>query len=125
MIYVASPFSHEDPLIQKTRFLLAESFVIYMIKQENLIVFSPIVYGYRMTQENNLPGDADFWSTFNLNLLRRCNTLFNLQLKGWQESKGVQLELNVAKILRIPVVHFNADFTEINPELEASSNAYN
>jgi hypothetical protein len=96
-----------------------------MVKQENLIVFSPIVYGYRMAQENNLPGDADFWSTFNLNLLRRCDTLFNLQLKGWQESKGVQLELNVAKILRIPIVHFNADFTEINSELEAPSDAYN
>jgi hypothetical protein len=112
MIYVASPFSHKDKLIEKTRFLLAESFVLHQAKQ-GIFVFSPIVYAYRMAAENNLRGDAKFWYTFNVGIIRKADMFYNLQLPGWLESKGVQQELTLAETLRIPVTHFDSDFMSL------------
>jgi len=110
MIYLASPYSHDDQLIQKTRFLITEQFVNHIIKTQNLIIFSPILYMHEFAAKFFLPTDAEFYRTFNLNVLRRSESMFLLKLKGWEESKGVRLELNVAKILDIPVIPFNADF---------------
>ena len=42
MIYLASPYSSPDPLIQKTRFLITEQFVNHTLQTQNLIVFSQI-----------------------------------------------------------------------------------
>jgi len=110
MIYLASPYSSPDPLIQKTRFLITEQFVNHTLQTQNLIVFSPILYLHEFAQKFNLPTNANFYMTFNMNMLRRSESMFLLKLRGWEESKGVTIELNGARMLSIPVIPYNADF---------------
>jgi hypothetical protein len=116
VIYLASPYSHPDPLIMRTRFLIAEQFVVHILKKDNLIIFSPIVYCHKLAVDNALPTDANFYMVFNMNMLRRSEAMFRLELKGWEESKGVEVESNIAKMLSIPIVRFDADFVNLTEQ---------
>lgn len=116
MIYIASPYSHPDPLIRKTRFLLAERFVVHLIQHYHLFAISPIVYGHKMAEEHKLPTDAEFWYKFNSNILRRAEAMFLLELPGWQQSKGVAQEIELCEKLRLPVYSFNSDFQLLRDE---------
>lgn len=121
MIYVSSPYT--SPLqgaaklqAQALRYEKVLDFCVHLAATESLLVFSPIVYGHALALRGNMPTDAGFWHNFNMNVLRRCEAMFNLRLRGWESSKGVKLELEVAKVLGLPVFHFTEEFErmEIN-----------
>jgi hypothetical protein len=50
---------------------------------------------------------------FNMAFLRKAEALFVLRIQGWEKSKGLQIEMNVAKMLDIPIVHYNDKFEEV------------
>ena len=121
IIYVASPYSSSlsgDLKLrqQEDRFARVRDFVLHQANAENLLIYSPIVYAHNLAQRGSLPTDAEFWYNFNIGVLRKSEALFLLRIPGWDTSKGVTLELNAAKIMAIPVIHFDSDFTrmEIN-----------
>lgn len=118
MIYVASPYSHPDFLIRKSRFLIVEQFVAHCLINLQTAVFSPIVYWHKIAVDYDIPSDAQTWLPFNTNMIRRSESMFVLKLEGWQESKGVKLEMNFAKMLNIPTVDFDANFNNLT-ELQA------
>jgi hypothetical protein len=81
--------------------------------QQGLPAFSPIAYFHSFARLMKLPGDAEFWHATNMEFLRHSSAVFLLHLPGWDTSKGCQTEINVAKILCIPVQHFGPDFKEM------------
>src|SRR6478752_4572437 len=93
MIYLASPYSHPDPLIMKTRFLLAEQVTATLLK-ERLWTYSPIVHCHELSQKFTLPTDFAYWKEYNFHMLRRAEGFWILAIPGWQESKGVTAELD-------------------------------
>lgn len=103
MIYVASPYSHQDPRIQEHRFLMAE-FYVASAMLANHPVFSPIVYCHSLSLKYSLPGDAAYWKRFNNTMLRKSDAMHVLHIMGWHESKGVQYEIMMAEELGIPVI---------------------
>jgi len=111
MIYVASPYSHPDPLIEEHRYLMAETYVIAAFKQR-ITAFSPIYYCHRLALKFELPGDAMFWKQFNNSMMRRADAVHVLTLVGWRESKGVQYEMMMAQELGIPLI--TVEFTDEN-----------
>jgi hypothetical protein len=100
MIYLASPYSHPDPLIMKTRFLLAEQCCAGLLRNRQW-VYSPIVHCHELSQKFSLPTDFTYWRDYNFNLLRHATAVFVLDIKGWNESKGVMAELDMARQLDI------------------------
>lgn len=104
MIYLASPYSHPDLLIMKTRFLIAEQVVAKML-QARRHVYSPIVHCHELAQKYELPTDFAFWKSYNFDFLRRADSLVVLQIKGWEESKGVTAELDFARTVGIDVTY--------------------
>lgn len=116
MIFLSSPYTAPDKLLEKTRFLLAESFVLHALREWELPIFSPIVYWHPLATTNSLPTDAEFWFKFNADIIRHCERMFVLQIKGWEESRGVRMELNLARILGLPLTKFGANFEEIREE---------
>lgn len=102
MIYLASPYTHEDPAIMQDRFDRVEAFTIRMFAQ-GVMVFSPIVYCHAMACKADFPRDAEFWQHFNADMLRHCDRLMVLRLGGWETSRGVQWEISMANALHIPV----------------------
>lgn len=114
MIYVASPYSHSNPIVEDHRFTMAEEYVAACFRQR-LAVFSPIYYCHQIARKFKFPGDANFWKSFNNNMLRRADQIHVLQLIGWRESRGVQYELQMAIELGIEIIYVeytNENFPE-------------
>ncbi len=108
MIYLASPYSHPDPVIVKTRFLLVEQ-VTAMLIGNGYYVWSPIVHCHEMATKYSMPTDAEFWRAYNFDFIRRADAVYVLDIEGWMESKGVMMEIKMAHAALIPVAFVTPD----------------
>ena len=95
MIYLASPYSHPDPVVREARFDAACRATADLIRGGQA-VFSPIVHGHQLVRFG-LPTDWAFWQRFDEEHLRRCDEVLVLQIDGWRDSVGVRAELAVAE----------------------------
>lgn len=102
MIYLASPYSHEDPAVVEKRVQQTIECVATLL-QQNKYVWSPIVHNHELAHRYNLPTDAVFWFIFAMDFIRRADGLYVLTLPGWKESKGVRQELDFATDIRLPI----------------------
>jgi len=101
MIYLASPYSHENPAVKEERFHAACACAAEMMRS-GMHVFSPIAHTHPIAA-HGLPGDWAYWQTYDRAMLSRCDELVVLCLPGWKESTGVQAEIKIARELGIPV----------------------
>ena len=99
LIYLASPYTHDDPEVRYWRFKEAERYTAKAIRRGE-IIFSPIVYAHTMAANYNLPFTADYWSDFNYRMILHCEEVVVLQLQGWRESSGVKAEITLARDLK-------------------------
>lgn len=113
IIYLASPYTHIQPEVREERYQLTMAAVAHHLPRERHAIFSPIVYCHEMAKQFNLPTDFLFWETFNFRMLSQCACLWVLQLPGWEESAGVQGEINFAKQLGMTIqyLHPNGSFS--------------
>lgn len=105
MIYLATPYTHADKHIEIQRFetVTKEAARIMELGQN---VISPITHGVPLCMVNqNLPTDFLFWHNHCLDLLKRCDEMYVLEVDGWKESRGVQTEIEFARKRNIPI-HF-------------------
>lgn len=70
--------------------------------QEGQLVFSPIVFGRSLTRLG-LPTGWDFWRRFATEFPGRCDELHVPLFGAWKQSKGVQAEIAMARMLGKPV----------------------
>jgi hypothetical protein len=113
MIYLASPYSSPLPELVQDRYQRAVAFTMSMIAQ-GVPCFSPIAYCHPFALAAKMPTDAQFWLQFNMQFLRKAEAVFVLRLPGWDQSKGVQIELKMAKALHIPIIHFDQSGQQLN-----------
>lgn len=120
LIYLACPYRHEDPLIQKKR-CAAASFVAKELLSKGQKVFSPLTHNdlfARLHPEIS----SEMWMQFDLKILGFCNKLLVLKLPGWEMSKGVKREIVFAKENNITIEEMSPPTekqiaTMINPDL--------
>ena len=102
LVYLASPYTHRDQFIMELR----ASLVGCLTAQFQLefgttrTFFSPIVHGHNMTKTKEgqkLPHTWDYWKPHDLNILKRCDELWVVCMEGWEDSTGVQEEIQFAK----------------------------
>lgn len=89
MIYLASPYTHKDPEVMNSRYLLTKQLTASLLSR-NIPVFSPIVYGREF--EHTLGHTFYDWKFFNDCVIRVCDLFVIHTLPGWRESKGVEYE---------------------------------
>ncbi len=96
LIYLACPFRHADPYIQRKR-CAAAHYVTAQLFLQGHYVFSPLTHNERLIDimHDALPGER--WMQFDLAILSTCKFLYVLKMEGWELSKGVQRELAFAK----------------------------
>lgn len=102
MIYLASPYSHPDSLMMKTRFLLAEQCTA-ILSAAGRHVYSPIVHYHEMAKKFSLPTNFEYWKQINLDMIRRADGMYVLNIEGWKESKGVTGEIAFARQFNLPL----------------------
>lgn len=112
MIYVAAPYSSPLVGIQEQRLERTIEFVLHLTSR-GVTAFSPVTYFYPLARALNLPEDATTWHNHNMQFLRRAEAMFVLRLTGWDQSKGVQVEMKLAKALNIEIAHFAPDFSPV------------
>ena len=71
--------------------------------QAGFIVFSPISHTHSISEACELPLGWDYWSTFDRAYLSMSCSLYVLCLDGWQESVGVNAEIEIAKQMDIEI----------------------
>lgn len=96
VIYLASPYSHKDPVVRLQRFQMAcESAAKLM--EEGKVVFSPIAHSHPIEAYGmGEIKDANFWLHQDFAILSRCDEMYVLMLDGWKESYGVNREIDFA-----------------------------
>ena len=107
MIYLASPYTHEDPAVKEQRFR-AVCEVASKMMQTGIHVFSPIAHTHPIA-EFGLPGHWEFWEEYDRKFIKWCDSVTVLMLDGWQDSKGVNAEISIAVDLGKPVAFYHPE----------------
>lgn len=104
MIYLASPYSHEDEAVCLDRYENA-SHVTAELMGRGEVVFSPIAYAHPLAMRYDLPLGWDYWQKVDKAMLAACDSLWVLQLDGWMASVGVQAEIELARASGMHITH--------------------
>ena len=103
MIYLASPYSSEDPVVRKQRYNVVADYTAKQMAR-GFHIFSPIFYGHQLSEDYNLPTDAAYWWKFNREFLAASAEFHILIMPGWQQSVGIKQELEFAQAIGLPVM---------------------
>lgn len=94
MLYLASPYSHPDPLMKEQRALEAAKATAKLI-YANVLTFSPIAHSHPM-HLFGLDGDWKYWEKLDTWFIERCNAVVVLTIAGWDRSQGIAAEVRLA-----------------------------
>jgi nucleoside 2-deoxyribosyltransferase len=114
-IYLACPYSHSNPAIQKSRFETVSE-VATKLQLRGHIVFSPISHSAPM--EKYLPSEFnthDHWLNQDKWFLDRADELYVLCLPGWADSYGVEWEIRYMRERKKPVTLIDENLKELFP----------
>ena len=101
-IYLASPYSHENPAVMQERYEAACATSAALIRAGK-IVYSPIVHSHPLVAYG-LPTEWDYWERVDETMLAHASELWVLMLPGWRQSRGVRAEIRIADQRHIPVI---------------------
>ena len=108
LIYLACPYTHPDEMVMLERFDLANRAANKLINL-GLYVFSPISHTHPIRIAGSLPPSWEFWKGYDTTMIARCQKMIVVKAKGWEESKGVQAEIVIAKQLGIDVEYLEVE----------------
>lgn len=95
MIYIASPYSDVSDAIRYERFIRARLYAQHLMSQ-GLVCFSPIAYGRQFEKTFSVAPDFETWLDFNNWMLLASQEVRVLKLPGWDRSRGVTHEIELA-----------------------------
>lgn len=104
-IYLALPYSHNDPQVREARYRTATSVAAYLMNQ-GATVFSPITYGHQICQYGI---DTSFkrWAELDYPMISWADEFWLLELDGHDISFGVQEELKQAMLVGTKIVRIS------------------
>jgi hypothetical protein len=107
-IYIASPYTHENGGVMECRYSLVSEYAAFL-KRAGLACYSPIAYGHPMACKHKLPRDFGFWRKQSLALLAPAGSMHVLMLDGWQNSQGVQQEIDFCRSMDKRILYMGKD----------------
>jgi len=96
MIYLASPYTHEDPFVREDRYLRAMQALSFLLRDGH-VVYSPIVHCHEMAKILDIPKESDFWWNYNKGMIEASRGILILRLDGWEQSIGIKQEREYAE----------------------------
>ena len=102
--YLASPYTNPDKAVREQRFnLVCEKAAALM--RVGKVVFSPIAHSHPIDLLFDHPESGEFWKKQDAPYLEFCSELIVLMIDGWEQSKGLAHEIEVATKRGIPVIY--------------------
>lgn len=77
-----------------------------LLIQSGVVVYSPIVHCHPIAMRYKLPGDHEYWELFDKTMLANAERFGVLAVDGWEQSKGIRQELEIANELDKPISYF-------------------
>lgn len=102
LIYLATPYSHPNEEVRESRFRAVNIYAAILMRR-GLHIFSPISHTHPIAMAGGLPTDWKFWRDYDYAILSMCCKLIVMKLPGWEESKGIKGEIEIAIDLGIPI----------------------
>lgn len=113
-IYIASPYTHDDPEVRRLRYEKTRDFTAHLISKYHMHVFSPIVMTHDIAISHSLPYEVTFWKAWNIALLTPATGLLLFQIDGWDRSAGMRHEIDFAKNFGKPIINSLEAFSEFD-----------
>ena len=102
-IYLASPYSHRDTMVMENRFTTI-CIVAGKLMAKGYNVFSPIAHSHPISQHLSNQIDHEFCLGQDLSFLNSwADELLVCMMDGWETSKGIKIEVEVATRLHLPI----------------------
>ena len=105
-IYLASPYTHENPQVMEERYL-AVCLKASQLATEGYFVYSPIAHWHPIAKLYNLPRDWQYWKKMDREAISILDEMRILRLRGWSTSVGLGNEILIAKELHKPYTFIN------------------
>lgn len=118
--YLAAPYSHPDPAVVEDR-ISRLCRVDAKLMKAGIYTVSPLLKHFIVNYES-LPADWNYWQGYSRALLLQVDQLIVVLLDGWQESVGVQAEIELAHALDIPVVYADENGNLFKPSYNQECN---
>jgi len=99
MIYLSIPYTGKEYVSFRVSCAVAAE----LAKAGNVVV-APIIYGHVLSDHGHVFDHNHDWLKHDLEILHHCNQVVVVKLKGWEESVGVQAEIDEAKKRSIPII---------------------
>ncbi len=103
MIYLSAPYYHEDQGVIEQRMIFVKRYAARLVMQGNLVASPLLTYHGLLTPEEMRRVSTHFWMKASASVLKTCDSMVLLMLPGWEQSSGVNAELDWAEKLCIPV----------------------
>lgn len=105
MIYLASPYMHADEAVKAARWSAAVDAAIWLMAASGEAVFSPIAHSHHMHVRSGgeIGGDWTQWAEFDTAIIAACSRFVVLRLDGWEASRGIKAEAEIATALGIAI----------------------
>lgn len=105
LIYLACPYSGSKDQVEER----VKAFALKVAEVEaqgKVHVISPVM-NHLVIQYASVPGSWEYWRSYSLTLLARCDGLYVLRLPGWTASEGVKGEIAAAEARGIPITYLD------------------
>lgn len=102
LAYLSAPYTailNKDELMR----IVKHAAGTYMLANKGVHVVTPLYNHFLLGMFPEMGQDYEFWKSYSLDLLRRCDKLVVLRIPGWQRSTGVCEEIRVANELQLPI----------------------
>jgi len=106
LVYIASPFTHNNPAIREARFVeavICNGWFLDRYKDRDTFFYSPIAHAHTIALRSELPHEWQFWAAFDECFLSKCDELWVLTVPGWKRSTGVVAERKIAEKYGLPI----------------------
>ncbi len=110
LIYLAGPYTSDNPAIVKERVRIYARVVAHFMKTaENLCLFSPILHCDLIATEEDLPHNFTFWAERDFFMIKKSSAMWVLTIPGWKESYGVSQEIEYARDINQDIMYVIPD----------------
>jgi len=117
LIYLASPYSHHDYVWRASRAGKTQDALVRLTAM-GFVVFSPVALSALLVGWGSRPWDDPWWYEWSMAFLRKADEVWVLMLDDWQESVGVQAEIDEAQRVGKPVRYLDPETSEVRNEVD-------
>lgn len=109
MIYLATPYTkYPFGIYEAAR---DAALISGRLIRRGLDIFSPIVHAHYISMATGIdPIDHTFWMKVDYAFMKKCDALMICHMSGWEESRGVGLEIDEFAKAKKPSFHLNPGF---------------